>query len=163
MYHTLLTETVGKNKQQFEAFVVKIYIDVHALQDDIKMEYWSINPSFTCSLVYVFNFFLHLFFSAGVGRTGTYICLDSVLQQMNQEGQVDVLGFIYRMRQKRIMIVHTSAQCQFIFDAFLAASLTGETTNKIANFRRQLTTMKNVQGRSKETGTEKQLRFASDI
>ncbi|XP_022101762.1 receptor-type tyrosine-protein phosphatase T-like isoform X2 [Acanthaster planci] len=94
--------------------------------------------------------------SAGVGRTGTYICLDSMLQQMNQEGQVDVLGFIYRMRQKRIMMVQTPEQYQFIFDALLAASLTGETTYKIVDFRRQLTAMKKVQGRSKETGIEKQ-------
>ncbi|XP_022111627.1 receptor-type tyrosine-protein phosphatase alpha-like isoform X2 [Acanthaster planci] len=60
--------------------------------------------------------------SNGVGRTGTYIALDSMLDQMQKERRVDVLGFIYRMRQKRINMVQTPEQYRFIFDALLVAS-----------------------------------------
>ncbi|XP_038052727.1 uncharacterized protein LOC119725395 [Patiria miniata] len=66
--------------------------------------------------------------SNGIGRTGTYIALDSMLDQMRQEGQVDVLGFIYRMRQKRNKMVQTPAQYRFIFEALLAASKEDDTS-----------------------------------
>ncbi|XP_022087874.1 receptor-type tyrosine-protein phosphatase epsilon-like, partial [Acanthaster planci] len=101
--------------------------------------------------------------SAGVGRTGTYICLDSMLEQMNQEGQVDVLGFIYRMRQKRIMMVQTPEQYKFVFDALLAATLTGETTYDMTTFRRQLTALKKTEAGNKETGMEKQFEALSKL
>ncbi|XP_038052730.1 uncharacterized protein LOC119725398 [Patiria miniata] len=69
--------------------------------------------------------------SNGIGRTGTYIALDSMLDQMRQEGQVDVLGFIYRMRQKRNKMVQTPAQYRFIFEALLAASKEDDTSYEI--------------------------------
>ncbi|XP_022095017.1 uncharacterized protein LOC110981618 [Acanthaster planci] len=64
--------------------------------------------------------------SNGIGRTGTYIALDSMLDQMQKERRVDVLGFIYRMRQKRINMVQTLEQYRFIFDALLEVSKAGE-------------------------------------
>ncbi|XP_038048537.1 receptor-type tyrosine-protein phosphatase T-like isoform X2 [Patiria miniata] len=101
--------------------------------------------------------------SAGVGRTGTYICLESMLEQMKQEGQVNVLGFIHRMRQKRIMMVQTPEQYKFLFDALLASSMTGETTHDMATFRRQLTALKKTEPGSQETGMEKQFKALSKL
>ncbi|XP_038048243.1 receptor-type tyrosine-protein phosphatase delta-like [Patiria miniata] len=101
--------------------------------------------------------------SAGVGRTGTYICLESMLEQMKQEGQVNVLAFIHRMRQKRIKMVQTPEQYKFIFDALLAASMTGETTYDMTNFRRQLTTLKKTETGSKKTGIEKQYKTLGEV
>ncbi|XP_038048244.1 receptor-type tyrosine-protein phosphatase mu-like [Patiria miniata] len=101
--------------------------------------------------------------SAGVGRTGTYICLESMLEQMKQEGQVNVLAFIHRMRQKRIKMVQTPEQYKFLFDALLAASMTGETTYDMTNFRRQLTTLKKTETGSKKTGIEKQYKTLGEV
>ncbi|XP_022097247.1 receptor-type tyrosine-protein phosphatase delta-like [Acanthaster planci] len=94
--------------------------------------------------------------SAGVGRTGTYIALDAMLEQMAQEEQVDVLGFIYQMRQKRIKMVQTPEQYKFIFDALLASSLTGDTTYNADDFRQKLSLLKKVEGPAKETGMSRQ-------
>ena len=46
-------------------------------------------------------------FSAGVGRTGTFIALDILLEQARTEGNVDVFGATYNMRQDRVNMVQT--------------------------------------------------------
>ena len=46
-------------------------------------------------------------YSAGVGRTGTFIALDITLDQMNAEKAVDIKGTVQRMRQKRMHMVQT--------------------------------------------------------
>ena len=53
--------------------------------------------------VYVFP---HLC-SAGVGRTGTFITIDHVLEQRETEGVVDIPGVIQRLRQQRTTMVQT--------------------------------------------------------
>ena len=45
--------------------------------------------------------------SAGVGRTGTFIAIDSVLEQVKNENIVDIAGVINKMRQQRMMMVQT--------------------------------------------------------
>ena len=51
--------------------------------------------------------------SAGVGRTGTYITLDAMLEQMKEEGQIEVLSFINQMRHRRIKSVQTVVSQEF--------------------------------------------------
>ena len=46
-------------------------------------------------------------FSAGVGRTGTFIAIDSLLEQAKQEDQVDVFGFTALMRSNRVNMIQT--------------------------------------------------------
>ncbi|KAK8769589.1 hypothetical protein V5799_013946, partial [Amblyomma americanum] len=45
--------------------------------------------------------------SAGIGRTGTYILLDNLLEQSQSEGLVDVVGQLSAMRQNRMNVVET--------------------------------------------------------
>ena len=45
--------------------------------------------------------------SAGVGRTGTFITIDHILEQVGREGVVDIPGAITKIRDQRTNMVQT--------------------------------------------------------
>ena len=45
--------------------------------------------------------------SAGVGRTGTFILLDRVMQQMKREGTLSIYNILKGMRGQRMKMVQT--------------------------------------------------------
>ncbi|OXB63566.1 hypothetical protein ASZ78_008842 [Callipepla squamata] len=52
--------------------------------------------------------------SAGVGRTGTFIAIDRLIQQIEMENVVDVYGVVYDLRMHRPLMVQTEDQYVFL-------------------------------------------------
>uniref|UniRef100_A0A182M201 protein-tyrosine-phosphatase n=1 Tax=Anopheles culicifacies TaxID=139723 RepID=A0A182M201_9DIPT len=57
--------------------------------------------------------------SAGVGRTGTFIALDIILQRMQQEKKVNVYDTVKRLRRQRVKMVQTLDQYAFLYQCCL--------------------------------------------
>lgn len=56
-------------------------------------------------------------FSAGVGRTGTFIAIDRLIQQIEMENTVDVYGVVYDLRMHRPLMVQTEVRFRFSFSS----------------------------------------------
>ncbi|XP_051544364.1 receptor-type tyrosine-protein phosphatase O-like isoform X1 [Myxocyprinus asiaticus] len=57
--------------------------------------------------------------SAGVGRTGTFIALDRLMQHIQEHEYVDILGMVSEMRSNRLSMVQTEEQYVFIHQCVL--------------------------------------------
>jgi protein tyrosine phosphatase len=42
-----------------------------------------------------------------VGRTGTYIAIDAMIDKINREKKVDIYNFVLQMRRERHLMVQT--------------------------------------------------------
>jgi protein tyrosine phosphatase len=71
--------------------------------------------------------------SAGVGRTGTYITLDAMMEKIDKEGKIDIFGFISKIRERRQLLVQTPKQYVFIHEALYEYCLYGFTDIKVDN------------------------------
>ncbi|XP_023030933.1 tyrosine-protein phosphatase 10D isoform X1 [Drosophila willistoni] len=58
--------------------------------------------------------------SAGVGRSGTFIALDRILQHINKADDVDIFGIVFAMRKERVFMVQTEQQYVCIHQCLLA-------------------------------------------
>ncbi|XP_077981179.1 receptor-type tyrosine-protein phosphatase kappa-like [Glandiceps talaboti] len=88
--------------------------------------------------------------SAGVGRTGTFIVIDSMLDMMKAERQVDIYNFVKKIRTQRINMVQTLDQYVFIYEAVLEASLCGDTSVTTSDYRIRLYRMKQINPRTNQ-------------
>uniref|UniRef100_A0A8C0DVP3 Receptor-type tyrosine-protein phosphatase beta n=1 Tax=Balaenoptera musculus TaxID=9771 RepID=A0A8C0DVP3_BALMU len=73
--------------------------------------------------------------SAGVGRTGTFIALDRILQQLDSKDSVDIYGAVHDLRLHRVHMVQT--ECQYVYlhqcvrDVLRARKLRSEQENPL--------------------------------
>lgn len=65
-----------------------------------------------CSFLYLLLF--PEYFSAGVGRSGTFIALDRILQQIQKYEYVDIFAIVYEMRKERVWMVQNEVSLHYV-------------------------------------------------
>ena len=76
--------------------------------------------------------------SAGVGRTGCYIVIDTMLERLKFEKTVDVYGHVTCLRSQRNYMIQTEEQYVFCYDSILEAIQTGYTDIPVRSLYSQL-------------------------
>ncbi|XP_008282979.1 receptor-type tyrosine-protein phosphatase C, partial [Stegastes partitus] len=79
--------------------------------------------------------------SAGVGRTGTYIGIDAMMEGLEAEGRVDIYGYLVRLRRQRCLMVQVEAQYILIHQALLEHNQFGETETSLSELHNTVSTL----------------------
>uniref|UniRef100_A0A8D0XCL7 Receptor-type tyrosine-protein phosphatase C n=1 Tax=Sus scrofa TaxID=9823 RepID=A0A8D0XCL7_PIG len=80
--------------------------------------------------------------SAGVGRTGTYIGIDAMLEGLEAENKVDVYGYVVKLRRQRCLMVQVEAQYILIHQALVEYNQFGETEVSLSELHPYLSNLK---------------------
>lgn len=95
--------------------------------------------------------------SAGVGRTGTFIVIDSMIDMMHMDQRVDVFGFVSRIREQRCQLIQTDVSVDPSWPVMprtdSSAQCTGHGTNKQGHTQKKNNLICDVKGGGKNTGT----------
>ncbi|TRY59645.1 hypothetical protein DNTS_027387, partial [Danionella cerebrum] len=101
--------------------------------------------------------------SAGVGRTGTFIVIDAMMDMMHAEGRVDVFSFVSKIRKQRCQLIQTDMQYSFIYQAVLEHYLYGDTELDIASLEGHLHKLHNTQSSMDRMGLEEEFRKLTNV
>uniref|UniRef100_A0A8C5SJD7 protein-tyrosine-phosphatase n=1 Tax=Laticauda laticaudata TaxID=8630 RepID=A0A8C5SJD7_LATLA len=115
----------------------------------------------TCNPQYAGAIVVHC--SAGVGRTGTFIVIDAMLDMMHAEKKVDVYGFVSRIRAQRCQMVQTDMQYVFIYQALLEHYLYGDTELEVTSLEVHLQKIYNKILGSSSNGLEEEFKKLTSI
>ncbi|ELU05077.1 hypothetical protein CAPTEDRAFT_147624 [Capitella teleta] len=101
--------------------------------------------------------------SAGVGRTGTLIAIDHLLEQANNENGIDVYACVTALRQSRMHMVQSFEQYKFIHLAVLEAHIVGSTSSSEAEFMSHNSLLNRQSSVSTKTLFSEQIEILSSI
>uniref|UniRef100_A0A8D0ALM5 Receptor-type tyrosine-protein phosphatase epsilon n=1 Tax=Sander lucioperca TaxID=283035 RepID=A0A8D0ALM5_SANLU len=115
----------------------------------------TVNPSYAGPIV------VHC--SAGVGRTGTFIVIDSMIDMMHIEQRVDVFGSVSRIREQRCQLIQTDMQYSFIYQALLEYYLYGDTELDVCSLEGHLQRLHNTRAPHDRLGLEEEFRKLTNV
>uniref|UniRef100_A0A674C5G4 Receptor-type tyrosine-protein phosphatase epsilon n=1 Tax=Salmo trutta TaxID=8032 RepID=A0A674C5G4_SALTR len=101
--------------------------------------------------------------SAGVGRTGTFIVIDGVIDMMHQEQKIDVFGFVSKIRDQRSQLVQTDIQYSFIYQALLEYYLYGDTELDVSSLEGHLHKLHNTHTPLDRVGLEEEFKKLTNM
>uniref|UniRef100_A0A3B3Q7E5 protein-tyrosine-phosphatase n=1 Tax=Paramormyrops kingsleyae TaxID=1676925 RepID=A0A3B3Q7E5_9TELE len=85
--------------------------------------------------------------SAGVGRTGTYIGIDAMMEGLEAEGRMDIYGYVAQLRRQRCLM----AQYILIHQALIEHTQFGDTEIPLSEMHCTLTTLRQRDSDSEPT------------
>ncbi|XP_066913102.1 receptor-type tyrosine-protein phosphatase S-like isoform X1 [Clytia hemisphaerica] len=95
--------------------------------------------------------------SAGVGRSGAYIAIDTGMERAQVQQDVDIFNYIASIRTRRIAMVQTEDQYVFVHDTVLEAVMTGDTRIKVHELKNAIRKLDQIESDlSGISGFEKQ-------
>lgn len=118
--HSLRLKKVGVSLLiKKEGNQMQIVYSTACSKDKIHFLCWSAPTCFSvAALVLVITWgpcgFFH---SAGVGRTGTFIVIDSMIDMMHMEQRVDVFSSVSRIREQRCQLIQTDVSVDPVWPA----------------------------------------------
>ncbi|XP_051530859.1 receptor-type tyrosine-protein phosphatase epsilon-like isoform X1 [Myxocyprinus asiaticus] len=115
----------------------------------------QVNPSYAGPIV------VHC--SAGVGRTGTFIVIDAMIDMMYTEQKVDVFGFVSRIREQRSQLIQTDLQYSFIYQALLEYFLYGDTELDVSSLEGHLDKLHNTCAPLDRVGLEEEFKKLTNM
>ncbi|KAK6482221.1 receptor-type tyrosine-protein phosphatase epsilon-like isoform X2 [Huso huso] len=115
----------------------------------------TVNPSFAGPIV------VHC--SAGVGRTGTFIVIDAMIDMMHAEQKVDVFALVSRIREQRSQLVQTDMQYSFIYQALLEYYLYGDTELDVSSLEGHLQKLHNTLAPFDRIGLEEEFKKLTNV
>lgn len=92
--------------------------------------------------------------SAGVGRTGAFVVIDSQLERIKHVPTVDIYGHVTCLRAQRNYMVQTEEQYIFIHDAILEAVQSGNTEVPVRSLFNHIQKLTTPQPGAERTGLE---------
>ncbi|XP_035185744.1 receptor-type tyrosine-protein phosphatase epsilon isoform X2 [Oxyura jamaicensis] len=101
--------------------------------------------------------------SAGVGRTGTFIVIDAIIDMMHAEQKVDVFEFVSRIRNQRPQMVQTDMQYSFIYQALLEYYLYGDTELDVSSLEKHLQTSHSAAPNLVKIGLEEEFKKLTNV
>ncbi|XP_027444513.1 receptor-type tyrosine-protein phosphatase epsilon isoform X2 [Zalophus californianus] len=101
--------------------------------------------------------------SAGVGRTGTFVVIDAMMDMMHAEQKVDVFEFVSRIRNQRPQMVQTDMQYTFIYQALLEYYLYGDTELDVSSLEKHLQTLHGTTTHFDKIGLEEEFRKLTNV
>uniref|UniRef100_A0AAZ3QRZ5 Receptor-type tyrosine-protein phosphatase epsilon n=1 Tax=Oncorhynchus tshawytscha TaxID=74940 RepID=A0AAZ3QRZ5_ONCTS len=101
--------------------------------------------------------------SAGVGRTGTFIVIDGVIDMMHREQKIDVFGFVSKIRDQRSQLVQTDIQYSFIYQALLEYYLYGDTELDVSSLEGHLHKLHNTHAPFDRVGLEEEFKKLTNM
>lgn len=101
--------------------------------------------------------------SAGVGRTGCFIVIDSMIERIKQESTIDIYGHVTSLRAQRNYIVQTEDQYMFIHDAVSEAVIASNTEVPVSKLTEHLRKLLQVTPNEGATGLELEFKRLASI
>ncbi|CAD5115526.1 DgyrCDS4493 [Dimorphilus gyrociliatus] len=99
--------------------------------------------------------------SAGVGRTGTFIALHTLMQSIEETGSLNVFHTVLSLRQERVAMVQKEEQYAFIYKALHEYVQCGRTTFSVNKFLKNLPRLKENPPGFSESRIERQYEMLS--